>query len=119
MTSCGPTTPYLDVSIKNKMLYAQLHQYDFRWMVETFTLRPISQWGKMVPILEGLGGGRNIVAGEEAVKCQYEWIIWFDCDSLVARYEHQRLHLHRVNLSHGFLTLKNGHGNRGSGWRVP
>jgi cobalamin biosynthesis protein CobT len=36
MTSCDRGTAHKDVSIKNKMLYAKLHGYDFEWWVAAY-----------------------------------------------------------------------------------
>jgi hypothetical protein len=33
LTSCYPPAGHKDMSIKNKMLYAKMQQYDFEWWV--------------------------------------------------------------------------------------
>ncbi|ELR16001.1 galactosyl transferase GMA12/MNN10 family protein [Acanthamoeba castellanii str. Neff] len=81
-----------DVSIKNKMLYAKLHGYDFEWWVTAYkapqgqTPRP-PIWTKTAFLLDVLAG----TEGEG--DCDYDWLLWLDCDSLVARYEFTIKHI--------------------------
>lgn len=92
MTSCDPGAAHRDVSIKNKMLYAKLHGYDFEWWVTAYkapqgqTPRP-PIWTKTAFLLDVLAG----TEGERV--CDYDWLLWLDCDSLVARYEFTIKHI--------------------------
>ncbi|ELR19556.1 galactosyl transferase GMA12/MNN10 family protein [Acanthamoeba castellanii str. Neff] len=85
LTSCDPSTEHKDVSIKNKVLYAKLQQYDFEWWVAAYQA-PAGQkprppiWTKTALLLEALG---DRAEGDSP----YDWLIWLDCDSVVARYD--------------------------------
>jgi pyruvate/2-oxoglutarate dehydrogenase complex dihydrolipoamide acyltransferase (E2) component len=65
MTSCDPGTAHKDVSIKNKMLYAKLHGYDFEWWVAAYkapqgqTPRP-PIWTKTDFLLDVLAGTKGV-----------------------------------------------------------
>jgi hypothetical protein len=65
MTSCDPGAAHRDVSIKNKMLYAKLHGYDFEWWVTAYkapqgqTPRP-PIWTKTAFLLDVLAGTEGV-----------------------------------------------------------